>query len=162
MLEAIGSWPAVILRRWTAVHHANDDSRERLQTLLGRLTEEDLARPLDDDWTVGMLLAHTAFWDRFVLERWHHAARQGLSTPIGLQDEVVDLVNAALMDEWRAVRPAQAAELALAAADAVDRFVAAVPEEQTAELLAAGRERLLDRSRHRAEHLEAIERALPS
>lgn len=140
---------------------ANDASRERLRALLGRLNEDDLALPLDDDWTVGMLLAHTAFWDRFVLERWDHAAREGLTTPIVLDDEVVDLTNAALMDEWRAVRPTQAAELALAAADAVDAYVRSLAETQVDEVLAAGRQRLVDRSLHRAEHLDAIEGALP-
>lgn len=141
---------------------ANAASRERLRALIGRLTEDDLARPLDEEWTVGMLLAHTAFWDRFVLERWRYAIQEGLSAPIVLDDDVTDLVNAALMDEWRAIRPAQAAELAMAAAESVDALVTSVPAAQAADLFASGRERLLDRSLHRDEHLGAIERALGS
>lgn len=140
---------------------ANDTSRERLRALIGRLTEDDLARPLDEEWTVGMLLAHTAFWDRFVLERWRYAIQEGLSAPI-VDDDVTDLVNAALVDEWRAIRPAQAAELAMTAAESVDALVMSVPAAQAADLLASGRERLLDRSLHRDEHLGAIERALGS
>jgi hypothetical protein len=41
-----------------------DASRERLQQFMEETSSEDLARPIDGDWTAAALLAHTAFWDR--------------------------------------------------------------------------------------------------
>jgi uncharacterized damage-inducible protein DinB len=48
----------------------NAAQRERLHTLVERLSDEDLARALTGGWTVAVLLAHLAFCDRFVLVRW--------------------------------------------------------------------------------------------
>jgi hypothetical protein len=51
----------------------NDVSRHRLESLVTKLSEADLARTTDYGWTVSALLAHLAFWDRRVLalaRRW--------------------------------------------------------------------------------------------
>jgi hypothetical protein len=52
---------------------ANTKGRERLCTLVSRLTDEELDLPAGDHWTVAAILAHLAFWDNRVLElirRW--------------------------------------------------------------------------------------------
>jgi sulfur carrier protein ThiS len=41
--------------------------RERLRALVNRMTDKDLERRIDGDWTVAALLAHLAFWDYRVL-----------------------------------------------------------------------------------------------
>ncbi len=137
----------------------NDHERARLATLAQRLTDEQLARPLDDGWTVAALLAHLAFWDRFVLARWQRALADG--TPIAtLDDALPDLINAAAANQWRALPAREAARQAVAPAEALDRAIAALPPAIEDETRGRGLPRLLDRSRHRREHLDEIERAL--
>ena len=138
----------------------NDASRQRLAARLDDLTANELLTPLGDGWTVGGLLAHLAFWDRLVLERWGLAAREGRTTPIDVEDELVDLVNNAGMPAWLAVNGARLPSLALEAAAEVDDAVAALSDESVAALADEGRPRLVDRSRHRTLHLDAIEAAL--
>ena len=51
----------------------NTASRRRLETLVRRLSNEDLTRTTPDGWTIAALLAHLAFWDQRVLallRRW--------------------------------------------------------------------------------------------
>jgi hypothetical protein len=52
---------------------ANDAERARLRSLIGRLTDEDLTRPMPGGWTVAAQLAHAGFWDArasFALDKW--------------------------------------------------------------------------------------------
>ena len=138
----------------------NDASRQRLATRLDDLTVNELLTQVDSDWTVGGLLAHLAFWDRLVLERWGLAAREGKATPIGLDDELTDLINNSAMPAWLAVNAARLPSLVLEAAAEVDASVAAVSDESVTAIAGENRPRLLDRSRHRTLHLDAIEAAL--
>ena len=60
-----------------AVENARE--RQRLQTLIASLNDEDLKRPLPNGWTVAITLAHLAFWDRqrlAVLKQWERAGVQ--------------------------------------------------------------------------------------
>jgi DinB family protein len=138
----------------------NDASRQRLSARLDDLTANELLTQVDEDWTVGGLLAHLAFWDRLVLQRWGLAAREGKPTPIGLDDELTDLINDAAMPAWLAVNAARLPGLVLESAAEVDAAVAAVSDESVAAIEAEGRPRLLDRSRHRTLHLDRIEGVL--
>ena len=137
----------------------NDAERERLRSLVERLSDDELARPVADGWTVAALLAHVAFWDRFVLARWEHRLRHG-GRLVSLDDGLQDLINAAALDDWRAVPVREAGRLVLAAAEAVDRAIAALPPEAVEEAYARGFPRLLDRTAHRREHLDQIEQTL--
>ena len=138
----------------------NVAGRERLERFLARLDPAAHATELDGGWTVGALLGHLAFWDRMVLARWELARRTGAATPIDLPDAITDLLNEAAMEGWRALSPEAVAELVDAAATAVDGVLATLPDASVDAVLAEGRPRLLDRSRHRDEHLDAIEAAL--
>jgi hypothetical protein len=138
----------------------NDASRQRLAARLDDLTANELLTPIEAGWTVGGLLAHLAFWDRLVVERWALAAREGKTTPIDISEEMTDLVNDAAMPAWLAVNGARLPSLAMEAAAEVDAAVAALPDESIAALAEEGRPRLVDRSSHRALHLDAIEAAL--
>src|SRR5215831_19474293 len=128
----------------------NRASRERLARDLDSLAPEDHGREIDGGWTVGALLAHLAFWDRMVAGRWALASRTGSSTPFDLADETTDLVNDANLAAWRALPADRVSALVLEAADAVDAAVAALPDASIDAVLAEGRPRLVDRSRHRA------------
>ena len=63
----------------------NSASRRRLQTLVGRLSDEDLTRSTPDGWTVAALLAHLAWWDQRVLVRLRRWKEQGVDlSPVDL------------------------------------------------------------------------------
>jgi uncharacterized damage-inducible protein DinB len=140
----------------------NAASRERLRTTLERLSADALDREVDDDWTVGALLAHVAFWDRLVAGRWRLAQRRGAAAPPDLHDDVADLVNDAALSAWRSIDAAHLERLVLSAADDVDRLIEDLPAASIEAAKAAGRPRLVDRSAHRTEHLDAIDTALGS
>ena len=42
----------------------NAQERERLISLVARLTDEELSLPLGNGWTIAVALAHLAFWDQ--------------------------------------------------------------------------------------------------
>jgi hypothetical protein len=43
----------------------NTQERERLRTLVTRITDEELSLPLGEGWTIAVALAHLAFWDQW-------------------------------------------------------------------------------------------------
>src|SRR5262245_55316987 len=77
----------------------NDASRARLRALLERLTDEDLGRKVGD-WTVGMSLAHLAFWDRFGQLRWIETVASGRDLPVQVGSPLTDLINDTSLDLW--------------------------------------------------------------
>ena len=89
--------------------------------------------------------------------RWKFAQASGTATPIGLDDELVDIINDAAIPAWRIVDPRRLGALVVTAAEDVDALIAAIPAESVDAVLAEGRPRLLDRSRHRELHLATIE-----
>lgn len=137
----------------------NDASRKRLADVLGRLSDAALERPLDA-WSGAAILAHLAFWDRMVLVRWEHAAREGLRTPITFDSPVTDLINDSQMAEWSALPTGLARELAVSACAACDAHVAQLDDAAVQAAIDAGHLRLVDRSVHRTMHLDALEAAV--
>jgi hypothetical protein len=140
----------------------NAASRARLRVLVERLTPADLEREMDGGWSVAALLAHVAFWDRFVAVRWRAALDTGALMPMSFVDEAVDLVYEAALPSWRALEPDRAWELAMDASAEVDEVVAGLPNDSVVAIARQGRPRLLDRSLHRGEHIDAIEAATRS
>jgi hypothetical protein len=139
----------------------NRSTTERLRALVGRVSDDDLARSLDPVWTTSALLAHIAFWDRFVLGRWRLAAVRGNRLPDRMEDTPQDLINDAAIPGWIAVPPRAAADACLAAAEELDGFIGSLDPATIAELVRDGRERLVDRSLHRGEHLGTLETVFP-
>lgn len=134
----------------------NRAERERLRALIARLGDDDLNRALGNGWTVAATLAHLAFWDRETLdglETWQPTSPSRASADW-------DQINEGRLAEWLAMPARQAAEEAIAAAEAVDRAIESLPTERVQAILATGRVRLVDRSIHRREHLDDVERAL--
>jgi hypothetical protein len=144
-----------------ALDRRNRDSAERLAALGARLSERDLTAEIDAPWTAAGLFAHIAFWDRFVLERWGLAAERGEPKPMVVDDGLMDRINDASLSQWMSIPPRVAVEGCAAAASELDAFVARMDEDVRSELIAEGRERLVDRSLHREEHLRTIEAAFP-
>ncbi|MGH2530707.1 MAG: DinB family protein [Thermomicrobiales bacterium] len=134
----------------------NAAAQERLRALIARLSDDDLRRDLGDGWTVAAALAHIAFWDRraaVLLERW---ARAGLAP----SPADADAINDAMLPQWLAIPPRAAAEDALAAAAAVDQRLAALSDDLARSIREQRAQVQLDRSLHRIEHVDEIERLL--
>ena len=137
----------------------NNAQRARLEAVVGRLSDADLARPMAGGWTVAGVLAHLAFWDQrafILLDRWQ---RQGMTPPPD-DGAHVDWINDAGKPLFLALPPRRAAELAVAIAEAADRKVESLPDELVSRNAAAGTPVTLVRANHRREHLDEIERAL--
>ena len=131
----------------------------RLQSLADGLSDAELQGDAGEGWTVAVAFAHLAFWDRLylgVLSDWTR-----LGTP---QDDPTSndaVVNDALLGEWLALPPRSATALAVTAAQSVDAAVERLDDFVVEAILTHGQEHLLKRGRHRREHLDQIQRALP-
>lgn len=135
---------------------SNRTQTERLRQLAGRLTPAMLAVRLPRGWTVAVTLAHLALWDRqrlCLMRRWaageeRHGGYDG------------DVFNEAFLPVLEAVAPDRAVALALQAAEEVDAFLLAVPDEVVTMALARPDRPNLDRGSHRAYHLDRVDQAL--
>jgi hypothetical protein len=131
-----------------------DTSRERLRRFVDETSDEDLARQIEGDWTVGALLAHIAFWDRraaWLVKR----CQQGTCAPSPVD---LDAVNESALPQWRLIPPRAAAQEALDAATEIDGLLAQLSAEQLATLREI--QVRYDRSVHRNDHLDQIEQVL--
>jgi hypothetical protein len=142
-----------------SIDERNRASADRLAALGARLSDDELTTAIDPPWTAAGLFAHIAFWDRFVMERWRLAAERSERTPIAVDDGFMDRINDASLSQWMSIPPRVGVELCTAAAREVDAFIESVPDEIRADLAAEGRERLVDRSIHRGDHLATLEAA---
>ena len=136
----------------------NELTRDSLATLVGRLSDDDLAHNLGDGWTVAVALAHLAFWDEraaLLLERYADGTPQHQ-----IPDWYEDLLNQTLEPQWRALSPRAAAEGAVAAAEHVTSALRSLEDDLCAQLEATEDGYLLRRFNHRQEHIDQIEAAL--
>lgn len=138
----------------------NAQSRRRLETLVSGLSEEDFARSTDYGWTVSALMAHLAFWDlrmSAILQRWREE---------GFDPSPIDMmvVNDALKVICHALEPRAAAELALSAAEMIDKELEILTGEQATKIeehaAATETQFRMNRSLHRDGHLNDIEALL--
>ena len=133
----------------------NRAATHRIRTLVARLTEEELQRPVGEHWTVAIALAHLAFWDRRVLYVLDATQRAGkLSAP---QIDVV--LNDIALPLWAAIPPRQAARLAIETADALDKRLESFPAALLEEINTYNA-RWIVRALHRNEHLDDVDAAL--
>jgi hypothetical protein len=134
----------------------NVKERKRLEALVAGLTDEELAHPLGTDWTVAVALAHLASWDQRALVLMRQWKENGVfPNPID-----VDLFNETLLPLWRALSPRAAIELALSAAEGIDRELEEAPAALIKNIEGLGETYRLFRSEHRKMHLDQIEEAL--
>jgi hypothetical protein len=138
----------------------NDAERERLRSLVTRLSDEALRRPMPAGWTVAAVLAHIGFWDAraiCLLDKWGRGVEPSTAD---YEPEDVDWVNDSAKPLCLALPPRDAAQLALRLAEEADGKVEALSDEMLAKIRAAGSPFNLSRANHRNEHLDDIERAL--
>jgi hypothetical protein len=136
----------------------NAREREKLRLLVERLTVEELRLPMYDGWTIAVVLGHLAYWDQrslMLIRKWD---REGVA-PSAID---IDVTHDSLLPLLLAIPPRTAAELAVSAAEAIDREL----EEASSELIAAieklGEKFRLYRCIHRKLHLDEIEELLKS
>lgn len=134
----------------------NARERKRLRALLGRLSDEELRLDLGGGWTIAAAFAHLAFWDQLSLVRIRQWRQFGVS-PSSVD---IDVINDALLPVLLAIPPRKAADLAVAAAEAIDHELGQLSPEMVAAIETLGDRRRLFRSIHRGMHLDQIEEAL--
>jgi uncharacterized damage-inducible protein DinB len=139
----------------------NTRERERLRSLVERLSEDELRAPVNEHWTVAGVLGHIAFWDARVLSLADKLERGVPFTTSDAEPEDVDWINDASRALIHAIPPLEAARLALQIAEETDARVATLPADRLwpqnpdSPLYAV-------RASHRGEHLDEVESALPS
>jgi hypothetical protein len=133
----------------------NRASTERIRALAARLSDDELQHPVDEHWTVAIVFAHLAFWDRRVMYVLDRTEREGkLSFP-----EIDIFVNDLSLPLWAAIPPRAAAQIASETAETLDKRLEAFPPALLEEIYAYN-ERWVVRSLHRGEHLDEADAAL--
>lgn len=139
----------------TSFVELNRASTERIRRLARGLSDEQMQRPVGARWTVSIVMAHLAFWDRRVLYVLDKTERDGkLFIP-----EIDIFVNDLSLPLWEAIPPRSASRISIDTALTLDKrletFAPALLEE-----ICNHNKRWVFRSLHRNEHLDEAEEAL--
>lgn len=133
----------------------NRKSKERIRALAERLTEAEMQTKVGEHWTVGIVFAHLAWWDRRVMYVLDMTEKNGkLFIP-----EIDVFVNDLSLPLWAAVPPREAARIAIEASETLDKRL----EEYSPALLEEiynYNKRWVVRALHRNEHLDEADAAL--
>ena len=133
----------------------NRASTSRIRALAARLTDEELQHPVGEHWTVAIVFAHLAFWDRRVMYVLDKTERDGkLFTP-----EIDIFVNDLSLPLWAAIPPRQAARIAIETAEALDKRLENFPPALLEEIYTYNK-RWVERVMHRGDHLDEADAAL--
>ena len=135
----------------------NRASRDRLAAVIAQLGDRSISLP--GGWTAAGLLAHLAFWDGFGAARLEKYLGDRRPMELG-SDTLTEFINAAALAQWSATPIRAAADHATDAAATIDHLIEGLPKDAFDAIRAMNLPRLLDRSLHRKEHLDQIERAL--
>jgi hypothetical protein len=133
----------------------NRASRERMRALVAHVTDEGLQTRVGEHWTVGIVYAHLAWWDRRVMVVLDRSEKEGkLYIP-----EIDIVVNDLSLPLWAAIPPRKAVEIALDTAELLDERLEAYPSALLEEIYNYN-QRWVVRSLHRNEHLDEAQTAL--
>jgi hypothetical protein len=131
----------------------NAASRERLEALAKRLTDEQLVLSTPFGWSVGALFAHMAWWDQRVLvllRRWKVS---------GVDESPVDTqaINDALNPLCHAMDPRSAIQVCLSSAQETDAELENTSPDLIAQIQASPNHFRFNRALHRDDHIGHIE-----
>lgn len=133
----------------------NRASRERIHALAERLSDEELQTKVGEHWTVGIVFAHLAFWDRRILYVLDMTEKEGrVFIP-----ELDIFVNDLSLPLWAAIPTREAARIAIEAAEALDKRLAEYSPALLEEIY-NNNKRWVVRALHRNEHLDEADAAL--
>jgi hypothetical protein len=120
-----------------------------------RLTNEELQTRVGEHWTVGIVFAHIAFWERRVMYVLDMTEKNGkLFIP-----EIDIFVNDLSLPLWAAIPPHDALRIALEECEAVDDRLANYDPALLEEIYNYNK-RWVVRALHRNEHLDEADAAL--
>lgn len=134
---------------------SNRQALQRMRDLAARLSDDQLKHPVGQHWTVAIVFAHLAFWERrvdYVLDMTQKEGR--LFVP-----EIDIFVNDLSLVFWQALPVREAVRIGIEAADHTNQKLEAYPESLLEEV-GTYNKRWVDRSLHRNEHLDEAEAAL--
>jgi len=135
----------------------NRVSRERMRAIANRCSDEDMLTRVGEHWTVAIVYAHIAWWDRRVMYVLDRTERDGsLFIP-----EIDIFVNDLSLPLWAAVPAREAVRIAMENAEAVDKRLEEYPEALLEEIHKYNK-RWVIRALHRNEHLDEADKALKS
>ena len=133
----------------------NRASRERMRMVAERLTDEEMQTKVGEHWTVAIVYAHIAWWDRRVIYVLDMTEKNGkLFVP-----EIDIFVNDLSLPLWAAIPAQEAVRIAMENAEALDKRL----EEYSPALLEEiynYNKRWIIRALHRGEHLAEAEAAV--
>ena len=133
----------------------NRASTQRIRDLVARLSDVELHHPVGEHWTVAIVFAHLAFWDRRVMQVLDMTERDGkLFIPqidIGVNDLSLPL--------WAAIPPREAARIASETAETLDKRLEGFSPALLEEIFNYNK-RWVIRVLHRGEHLDEAEATL--
>ncbi len=133
----------------------NRASTNRIREMAASLTDKEMLHPVGEHWTVSVVFAHLAFWDRRALYVLDMTERdQKLFIP-----EIDIFVNDLSLPLWKAIPPRDAARIAIETAETVDKRLETYPPALLEEIYAYNK-RWVIRALHRGEHLDEAEAAL--
>lgn len=135
----------------------NAREREKLRTLLSRLSDGDLVHLLYGGWTVAGILGHLAFWDYralVLIKRWKQA---GFTEPAPMDPNVI---NDAMQPILLAIPPRKAVEIVLEAMSAIDKEIEVLSPDWIVKIGTLGSRFRLNRGAHRLEHINEIQSVL--
>ena len=133
----------------------NRASKERIRTLAERLTDEEMQTKVGEHWTVGIVFAHLAWWDRRVMYVLDMTEKNGsLFIP-----EIDIFVNDLSLPLWAAVPPREAARIAIETSETLDKRLEEYDPALLEEIFNYNK-RWVIRALHRNEHLDEADAAL--
>lgn len=128
---------------------------ERVRSIVTSLNAETLKAVLENEWTVSAMLAHIAFWDRWVEARWDHFSRTGSFHD--LPNDITTLVNQVALSQWLALPGDESVRLCLDAASSVTLRITQLARNEVEAALKTKRPAMVDRTLHWYSHLDEIE-----
>jgi len=141
----------------TSYIELNRASRERMSTLIARLSDEEMQTRVGEHWTVAIALAHLAWWDRRVMYVLDMTEENG-----EMFDPEIDIaVNDISLPLWEAIPPREAARIAIETAEILDKRLEIYSPVLLEQIYNAHR-RWVVRALHRNEHLDDVDAALKS
>lgn len=135
-----------------AIIKRNTASREAMKKLAGHLTNKKLEHELPNGWTVAVMFAHLAFWDKQRCELLKSWQKNGISS----FTYDADVFNAALLPLWELLEPRLALQMAIENAAEVDALIEKLPDAFVAKVRALPDAPDLERANHRLHHLKQM------
>lgn len=133
----------------------NRAARERIRALAERLSDEEMLTRVGEHWTVGVVFAHIAFWERRVMYVLDMTEKDNkLFIP-----NIDIFVNDLSLPLWLAIPPREAARIAIEEAETLDKRLEEYHPALLEEIYNFNK-RWVVRALHRNEHLNEADEAL--